>query len=156
MRFRALEATDARVARTLLLAELGATPWGGVPLDALAEAVRGDADCQGIVARHDDAVVGVVLFGAFAGTQGSARIRAIAVSRAAERRAEVADQLLAHALDTLRAHGARLVIAEIPGDPTLAEMLGVLARGGFRNEGEIPDFYRDGVSMVIVGRELTA
>ncbi len=182
-RFRPLTPDDIRAARTLLLAELGATPWRAAPLDALDEAARGAtsaesaAESRGIVAESDGGVVGVILFGMYSGTQGTGRIRAIAVDRAVARflpraaeRVEsaasvghragtepgitVAAELLERAIDALRDDGARLVIAELPGDPTLAAMVEVLRQRGFSQEGEIADFYRDGVPMMILRRDV--
>jgi hypothetical protein len=173
-RYRELRSHDAGAVRTLLMAELGSTPWQAAPLDALDEALRatGDAapnEAHGIVAERGEgtaeSIVGAILFGMYAGTQGSARIRALVVDRAVareenthcvEHQATVAGQLLEHAARALRAAGARLVIAELPGDATLAAMLDALSHGGFQREGEIPDFYREGVPMLILRKELDA
>jgi len=53
-----------------------------------------------------------------------------------------------------RADGARLLEAELPADTVLGRTLSLLRANGFRQEGRIPDFFRDGVALLFLRKEL--
>ena len=50
--------------------------------------------------------------------------------------------------------GARLLTAELPGDPVIGKVLSLLRANGFRQDGRIPDFFRDEVALLFLRREM--
>ena len=54
----------------------------------------------------------------------------------------------------VKAAGARLLMAELPADAALGRSISLLRANGFREEGRVPDFYRDGVALLFLRRDL--
>ena len=63
-------------------------------------------------------------------------------------------RLLSAILDEARSEGARLVVAEMPDDPAIGQVRALLASVGFEEEARVPDFYRAGVALTLLRREL--
>jgi ribosomal protein S18 acetylase RimI-like enzyme len=102
-----------------------------------------------------DEIAGVIVFGIFGGTSGAGRLHFVVVESGA-RRAGVARALVEAALDALRTDGARFVLAELPDDPhALPDARTFLLALGFVQESRVEDFYRDGVALSFLRRELT-
>jgi hypothetical protein len=87
------------------------------------------------------------------GTVGAARLHALVLDRGVDPD-EVGARLTDAAAAALSADAARLLVAELPDDPALGPVPGVLARYGFREEGRVPDFYRDGVALSLLRLDL--
>ncbi len=104
-------------------------------------------------AYDENELAGVALYGEVAGARGAAALHWLAV-RPDARRTGVARLLVERVVTELRATGARLVVAELPGAAVFTGVLGLLAACDFRHEGSISDFYRDGVPLLILGRRL--
>lgn len=126
----------------------------GRAAELLERAIAGTPECCARVAvAGGDAVVGLAMHGLVAGTQGTGALLWVAVDPALAR-GGVGRALVADALGALATDGARLVVAELPGSAAGSAMVALLAEAGFEREGEIPDFYRDGVSLTLWRRPL--
>lgn len=141
-------------ARAILAAESTRHPYADRALELLDAAAASGTEYHAAVAAHDGDAVGVVVYGMTAGASGAGALYGIAVA-AAWRRRGVGSALVRHATDDLRALGARFVLAEVPEDPlALGDVLAFLAAAGFRAEARVADFYRDGVGVAFMRREL--
>jgi len=141
-------------AHAVLAAETARHPYAERALELLEAAAARGTEYHAAVAAHDGDAVGVVVYGMTAGASGAGALYGIAVVEAWRRRG-VGSALVRHAADDLRALGARFVLAEVPEDPlALSAVLALLATAGFRAEARVADFYRDGVGMVFMRREL--
>jgi len=98
-------------------------------------------------------VTGLVVFGIVAGAMGTGRLHLVAVSAAARLRG-VASALISAAFERLRSEAVRVVFAEVPDDPGLAPGRALLLREGFIEEARVADFFRDGVSLILLRRDL--
>jgi hypothetical protein len=66
----------------------------------------------------------------------------------------MATALIDAALDDLRRTAARFVIVEIPDDTKLAPAMALFAQTGFHVDARVRDFFRDGVDLAVLRREL--
>jgi len=120
------------------------------PRELLERATRGSREALAIAAYDDrGAVSGIALYGDVAGTRGAAALMWTVV-RPDVRRTGVARALIDRAVTELRAGGARVILAEVPGSESYAEVLRLLDTCGFRRESEVCDFYGDGVPLVLL------
>ena len=122
-------------------------------LDALIG--KTDPDCRAHVALRGDTVAGVVIHGAIAGTLGAGRLQLI-VTAPRFRRTGVARALVGASLEALRSLRARAAFVEMPDDPVLAPSTALHQPCGFHYEARVPDFYRDGVDLIVLRRDLRA
>jgi ribosomal protein S18 acetylase RimI-like enzyme len=131
----------------------------GTPYAIVAEYfVRLEADgvaseSRAIVAECAGAVVGFALFGEVAGAIGTGRVHFVSVISSARRHA-VGTGLCEAAVVDLRAHGARLVVAEIPDEPSFFPGRRLLAHCGFSETGRVADYFRDGTDLVVLARSI--
>jgi len=150
-------ATNDDRARLLQLVSEGAggTAYRELPLYFLRFALdrRMDAGSRALVAVRGGAPVGCVLYGAVAGAVGTGRLHFITVARDA-RREGIGRQLCTAAVSDLSTRGARSAIAELPDDAVVAAGHHLLARCGFSEAARIPDYYRDGVALIVLHRPL--
>ena len=114
----------------------------------LAFARPRDEEHRAFVAARGARLSGVILFGAYAGTVGGARLHALAGDDDAR------DALLAAALAACRASGERYLLAELADEPALRPMLESLRRASFTEEARVADLVRDGVDLVMLARPL--
>ena len=134
---------------------LGVTPYVDRVVELLDQAARGGtSEASALVIERDGTIAGLILFGLVAGTSGAARIHALVVDRGVSAD-DVGGRLASAAAATAAAAGARLLLAELPDDPALGPVPAVLARSGFREEARVPDFFRDGVALAFLRRDLT-
>jgi len=151
---RPLSAGDAPSVRRLVAGEVGGTPYGDPLLPVLELALEGDSrEARGMVAESADGIVGLVLYGLVSGALGAGRLHLIVVTAAA-RLGGVGSRLVDAATEELRAWGARFVAAELADDPVLAPARTLLNRTGFAEEARVGDYYRDGVALTLMRREL--
>ena len=135
------------VARALLLSEVFGTPYSEMPLYALERALGGrDEEYQLAESLEGDRITGVAIYGPIAGTIGTARIYSVAGSDS--------ENALEAAIESLRATGTRLVIAELPDDAPLEAMRKLLLKSGFEEESRVEDLVRDGVALTFLRYEL--
>ena len=144
MDIRPLRAEDERAARALVERVVAGTPYGGLPLLALERALSGATDeYLGLISLRRGGADGLALYGLVAGTRGAAKLHLVT--------GEGAAQLLDAVAADLRRRGARLMVAEVPDDRAWRA---ALEEGAFVVEGRIADYYRDGVHLLLMRREL--
>ena len=151
---RPIGARDLQSARALLRNDLEGTPYLDRTIEILERAVNAaDEEHRAIVVGREDALDGVVLFGMVAGTVGAAEIHAMAIRGAAP--PTVGQTLIDEVLLAMKARRANLAVAEVPDDPALSASMSTLRENGFQEEARVPDYYRDGVALIIFRRALT-
>jgi GNAT superfamily N-acetyltransferase len=138
----------------LVVALVERSPYGLSPRAALEGTLAGrDPEYAGIVALDDAGITGVVLYGGIAGAEGAGRLNLVAIEHG-KRMQGVATMLVEAAVEALRAEGKRFVTVELPDDPDLAQSESLLGRCGFQLEAHVPDYFRDGVDLAILRRNL--
>ena len=133
------------------------TPYLDGALDALRAGMSASgAEGRALASVADEALEGVLVFGMFGGADGAGRLQLLVVEEWA-RRTGAARALLNDAIIWLRAGGARFVLAELPDDPrALSGARAFLESLNFRQESRMENFYRDGVALSFMRRELDA
>jgi L-amino acid N-acyltransferase YncA len=147
---RPLLPEDTQGTRVLLMGALGVTPYIDRALEALERAERGnDPEYRALVIARDGTVAGLALFGMIAGTAGGARLHSAVLGPGVDA-SDVGDRLMAAVAKTVREHGARFLLAEMPDDPAIGTVFALLRTCGFREEARVPDFYREGVALTFL------
>jgi ribosomal protein S18 acetylase RimI-like enzyme len=127
--------------------------YAEAPRYALARSLIND-DVSAIVAEGDDGrVLGVAVYGLVAGTEGAAKMHGMAVAPEAQRHG-IARALITAFSDDLRQKGARFVLVEFPDAPELAGGRTLLQQAKFVEESRLKDYFRDGIAMVFLRRDL--
>jgi hypothetical protein len=153
---RPLGQGDAAAARALVYAALGVTPYVDRVIEVLDLAARGnDPEAQALVIERDGTIAGLVIFGLVAGANAAARLHALVMNRGVSAD-DVGGRLTSAAATAVASLGARLLVAEVPDDPAIGPVRAVLLRNDFREEGRVPDFFRDGVALSLMRRDLTS
>jgi hypothetical protein len=111
--------------------------------DALGKA---SSEYHVCVAERDGEFAGVGVYGWIAGTVGTAALYTVIAS--GTKQAGTGLAILERILGELRSRGARLVVAEFPGYPSLTSYRALLEAGGFVKESVVPDYYQDGVPLI--------
>ena len=151
---RALSRDDHVPARVLLMGALGVTPYIDRAMEVLQLAERGhDEEHRALVIARDGTVAALALFGAVAGTVGVSKLHAAIVAPSVSA-ADVGQRIIAAVIDDSRHRGDRLVIAELPDDPVMSQVRTLLSAAGFAEEGRVPDYFRDGVALTLLRREI--
>ena len=151
---RPLLPEDTQGTRTLLMGALGVTPYIDRALEVLELAERGhDPEHRALVIARDGTVAALALFGRISGSAHGAKLHT-AVLAPGLRAEEIGPRLMNAVVDTLRKTGVRFLLAELPDDPAIGSILTLLRHQGFREEARVPDFYRDGVALSFLRREL--
>ena len=133
---------------------LGYTPYVDRAMEILALAERGhDPEHRAVVIERDGTVAGLALYGTIAGTVGAARVHFAMLAPGVDR-SDVGMRLLNSVAADVRADGARFLIAEMPDDAALRALTELLRECGFAEESRVPDFYRDGVALSFLRRDL--
>jgi L-amino acid N-acyltransferase YncA len=153
---RPLSPDDHVAARVLLMGALGVTPYIDRAMEVLQRAERGhDEEHRALVIARDGTVAGLALFGVVAGAVGVMKLHAavLAPSVTAE---GVGERIIGAVIDEALCGGMRLVVAEVPDDPAMGQTRALLAAGGFEEEARVPDYFRDGVALTLLRRDLRA
>jgi ribosomal protein S18 acetylase RimI-like enzyme len=151
---RPLLPEDSQATRTLLMGALGVTPYIDRALEVLALAERGnDPEHRALVIARDGTVAGLALFGSIAGTVGGARLHVAALAPGIEA-GDVGDRLMNAVAKSVRDSSARFLLAEMPDDPALGKVFTLLRDHGFREEARVPDFFREGVALTFLRKDL--
>lgn len=151
---RPLSPDDHVPARVLLMGTLGVTPYIDRALEVLELAERGhDDEHRALVIARDGTVAGLALFGAVAGAVGVSKLHA-AVLAPSVSLGDVGERIVSAVVETARRAGARLIVAELPDDPAIGQVRALLSSAGFEEEARVPDYYRDGVALALLRREL--
>jgi hypothetical protein len=150
---RPIAPEDAAGAHQLLVTRLGVTPYLDRAVEVLTLAERGDdPEHRAYVVARDKTVAGLALFGAIAGTESGFKLHALVVEL--PREGDVGERLLdAVASSVISSHG-RFIIAELADEPALTTTIALLKDQGFAEVGRIPDYFRDGVALAILRRDL--
>ena len=152
---RDLHPADAEAVRTLVLAGIGSSPYAASASSAIETAIAAsDPDARATVAVKRDQPIALVLFGAIAGAVGSGRVQLV-ITASDHRRRGVATRLVETAVSRMTADGARTVFVELPDDPDLAPAKHLLLRCGFHIGATVADYFRDGVGLSILRRDLS-
>ena len=150
---RALSSGEAEPARALVLGVLGMTPYVDRALELVAAAERGDPEVHALVNARDGTVAALALYGPVAGASGAWHLSLLLTAAGIDARA-IGVPLITAALEEVRASGGRFLLAELPADPVIGSTLTLLRKTGFKQEGRIPDFYREGVALLFLRRDL--
>jgi ribosomal protein S18 acetylase RimI-like enzyme len=152
--FRPAVDDDLRAIRAFVEHDLAGTPYATVTDYFLRLASAGAAsEARAIVAERAGAVVGFALFGHVAGAIGTGRVHFVSVTSSVRLHA-VGIGLCEAAVADLIANGARLVIAEVPDEPSFLPGRLLLARCGFVEIGRVADYFRDSTDLVVLARSL--
>jgi ribosomal protein S18 acetylase RimI-like enzyme len=109
---------------------------------------RPNPESEAIVAENAAGIVGFVLFGAVAGAVGTSRVHCAIVDDSV-RRDGVDVVLVRAAVRQLQESGSRLVTAETPSSAGWLERTS-LHSIGFHETARIPNYYRDGVHLIVL------
>lgn len=141
----------------LLERVLSGTPYLDGAVETLASAVQSPgAGGRAMGTIVDEHLESVIVFGFFGGAHGAGRLNLTVVEPEA-RRARMGWLLVEDAIDQLRHHGARFVLAELPDDPrALIGAREFLESMRFREESRVENFYRDGIALSFMRRDLGA
>jgi ribosomal protein S18 acetylase RimI-like enzyme len=131
------------------------TPYLDGALDALRAAVQSPGtDGRAMGTMIEDHLESVIVFGFFGGADGAGRVQ-LAVVEPEVRRARIGWLLVEDAAAQLGEEGARFVLAELPDDPrALPGAREFLKSVAFSEESRVESFYRDGVSLLFMRREI--
>ncbi len=151
---RPLVARDVAATRTLADALLGDAPHADGMLASLNEALTSASDEYRAIGAHDrNTLIGFAVFGETAGAIGAGRIYCVAVD-AAFRRRGIATALIEAACADLRARATRFAMIELPAEPDVAPVRALVNRTRFHEEGRVSDYFRDGVDLLILRRDV--
>jgi L-amino acid N-acyltransferase YncA len=150
---RTLAPDDHAGARVLLMGALGVTPYVDRAMEVLQLAERGrDPEHRALVIARDGTVAAMALFGSVGGAFGVVRIHAAVVAPGVG--TDVGARLVDAVAAAARAEHARMLVAELPDDPAVGATRALFLAAGFREEARVPDFYRDGVALSFLRRDL--
>jgi len=139
-------------AHQLLVSRLGVTPYVDRAVEILNSAERGDdEENRAYVVARDGTVAGLALFGRIAGTEAGFRLHLLLV---VSTDGDVGERLLESVNHAVVDSGGRFLVAEIASEPALSATISLLRDHGFEQAGRIPDYFRDGVPLLILRRNL--
>jgi GNAT superfamily N-acetyltransferase len=136
-----------------VLAALGVTPYVDRALELLKAAERDDPETKALLIERDGTVAALALFGPVSGAQDTWKLATFLLSERVEAR-DIGHALLDAVVDVATKAGGRLLTAELPADPVIGRTLTLLRANGFKQDGKIPDYFRDGVALLFLRREL--
>ena len=149
---RPIAAEDAAGAHQLLVSRLGVTPYVDRAVEILTSAERGDDEQnRAYVVARDGTVAGIALFGRIAGTEAGFRLHLLLV---VSNEGDVGVRLLESVNYAVLDNGGRFIVAEIAEEPALSATIVLLRHHDFDEVGRIPDYFRDGVPLLILRRDL--
>jgi len=150
---RPLRESDESPARTLVQKTLGHTPYFQRAAELLAGAEGGDPEAQALIVERDGTAAALCLYGPVAGARGVWKIHMILLAERVEPR-EMGRAMVRAVVDRVRDAGARMIVAELPGDPAFGHTLSLLRAGDFDQDGRVPDFFADGIPLLFLRRDL--
>jgi hypothetical protein len=145
---RPLLPEDAVASRGVLAAAFRGTPYHRRADEVLESALRFDDPeylCLLAEPAREGSPVGLVLFGTIVGAKLAAKVHFVA---GADPRVMIA--LLGAVRETCERSGERLVVCEIPRDTPFDVAAVALVASGYREEGRIDDFVREGVALRVM------
>jgi len=150
---RPLTPGDVEPVRALVWGALGVTPYVDRVMELLSAAEHADPESRALVIERDGTVAALALYGPVAGASDAWRISMVLVTPRVELR-DVGRAMIDGVVESARGAGARLLVAELPADAVLGRSLSLLRANGFGQEARIPDFFREGVALLFLRREL--
>lgn len=144
---------DAEPVRGLIWGALGITPYVDRVMELLSAAERGDPESHALVTERDGTVAALALFGPVAGAAGVWHLSMVLLAPSVDPR-DVGRVMVEAVVHAVRRAGGRLIMAELPADAVLGRTLSLLRANEFRQEGKIADYYREGVALLFLRREL--
>lgn len=132
------------LARTYLDARFGGSLLG----EKLDLALSGDESLQLTISWRGDEPAAFVMVEHVAGGHGTWRLHVVCGTE------NLCADAIERALAETWAHGGRLAVAELPDAEPFAGLIRQLESAGFSESGRIPDFFADGVGLVILTREI--
>lgn len=142
---RPLMPEDAHAARGAVADQFRGTPYLTRTLELLESALRFEDPeylCLLAAPGDSDPLIGLVLFGTVLGARLATKVHAVV---APDPRVQLA--LLDAVRETCVRSGERLVVCELPHDVPFDITAVALVASGYREEGRIDDFVRDGVAL---------
>ena len=136
---------DAEAARATVVAQFRGTPYLARMLEVLDSALRFEDPeflCLLSAMEERGPVNGLVLFGTVLGARLATKVHAVV---APDPRVQLA--LLDAVRETCVRSGERLVVCELPHDRPFDLAAVALVPSGYREEGRIEDFVRDGIAL---------
>jgi hypothetical protein len=136
---------DEGAARSLVRRQFGDTPYLSRLTEQLETALQfEDPEYMALLAldEADDTLLALALFGTVAGARQSVKVHAVIGSDEPAMAA-----LLAGIAQVCEQSGERLAVCELPDDASWTASVGVLLASGYREEGRVPDYVRDGVAL---------
>jgi hypothetical protein len=136
---------DADATRRLVGDELRGTRYLARVTEVLDSALRFEDPeflCLLAAFGEDDPPIGLVLFGTVLGARLVTKVHAVV---ALDPRVQLA--LLDAVRETCARSGERLVVCELPDDVPFDLTAVALLASGYREEGRVADFVRDGVAL---------
>jgi len=153
---RPLSRDDHAAARVLLMGALGVTPYIDRAMEVLQRAERGgsqDDEHRALVIARDGTVAALALFGVVAGASGVMKLHMVVLAPSVSVE-DVGARMIGAVVDTARTHGMRLLVAELPDDPSMGTMRALLTANGFEQEARVPDYIREGIALTLLRRTL--
>lgn len=150
---RPMKPSDAEGVRALVLASLGVTPYVDRVMELVYQSERGDPEVSSLVIERDGTVAALALFGPVAGTEGTWKLHTMLLAERIDPR-RVGGPLVAAIVERVRRERGRLMVAELPADAVIGKVLSLLRAMDFRQEGRIPDFFRDEVALLFLRRDM--
>ena len=144
---------DAEPVRALVWGALGITPYVDRVMELVSAAERGNPESRALVIERDGTAAALALFGPIAGARGTWHLNAVLLAPSVQPR-DVGRAMIEAIVANVKAAGARLLMAELPADAALGRSISLLRANGFREEGRVPDFYRDGVALLFLRCDL--
>src|SRR5205085_12540678 len=111
----------------------------------------GDEEHRAYVIARDRTVAGLALFGKIAGIESGFRLHLLLVISSAD---DFGERLLESVTSAVVDSGGRFLVAEIADEPALSATIALLREHGFDEAGRIPHYFREGVPLVILRRDL--
>ena len=139
---------DAEAARATVVDQFRGTPYLARMLEVLDSALCFEDPeflCLLSAAPEPGAVNGLVLFGAVLGARLTTKVHAVV---APDPRVQLA--LLDAVRETCVRSRERLVVCELPHDTPFDVAAMALVASGYREEGRIEDFVRDGIALRVL------
>ena len=142
---RPLMPEDARAAQDAIVQQFRGTPYLSRVLEVLDDALRFEDPeflCLLAAPGESDPPSGLVLFGTVLGARLVTKVHAVV---SPDPRVQLA--LIDAVRETCMRSGERLVVCELPHDAPFDVTSVALIASGYREEGRIDDFVRDGVAL---------
>lgn len=150
---RPIQPGDAEAARALVLGTLGVTPYVDRAMELLAEAEECDPETRALVIERDGAAAALTLFGPVSGATNAWHLRLLLLAPEVGLR-ETGRAIVEGVVGVVREERGRLLVAELPADAAVGRSISVLRANGFKEEGRVPDFFRDGIALLFLRRDM--